>query len=349
MPTNYNVQALRALAALAVLLFHARPFYEDVVGAGMPGARLLFYGYAGVDVFFVISGYVIALTTSAYPPGLASLARFAEKRCFRIYLGYWPLLALVAAYYYSLDPQRLARVEPLAAIFLTTPDISRLVIGQSWSLVYELFFYGLFAGLLLLRRGWRPWLLRLYFLLVLAVAAGFGPAGAGQYLPLQPYVLEFIAGAMLFQAANGMKDYRLLAAAAVMTLLLLALGMGLDARSGLPRAATFGGAGLSMLAVAVNLGNLGFNFNGVLARLGAASYTLYLGHYACLEAYSGLAHGGAGATWLASGPAYAVFLSLLLWLSYGYYLAVEKPLYVYACSLERWRPSTYLGRRPTRR
>ncbi|NQZ78739.1 MAG: acyltransferase family protein [Ekhidna sp.] len=90
-----NIQLLRALAALAVVLYHIAPYYLPPAGDG--GWLLVFFrqfGYAGVDVFFVISGYVIWLTSRKdNAPGAG---HFLFKRLARIYLGYWPYLLITA-------------------------------------------------------------------------------------------------------------------------------------------------------------------------------------------------------------------------------------------------------------
>ncbi len=349
MATNHNIQALRAIAAIAVMLFHALPFYKDLVGVAMPFEPLLFHGYAGVDVFFVISGYVIAMSTAGQPPGLNSAVRFIEQRAFRIYLGYWPILALVSAYYLSLDGHRLDRVDAMGAILLTTPDIAKLVIGQSWSLVYELFFYVLFAALLGLAVQKRVRVLLAYFALVVAGNALAGEPWPSGWLAANPFVLEFIGGTLLYHSGRDLRSRTALATALLLAVLLLYLGMEFEVRRGLVRAACFGGAGLGLLTVAVILGNRGINRPGLLARLGGASYTLYLCHYALIEFCSAWirAHFPDGRAALPTGLAFGAGLILIVLVSLVYYQRVEKPLYLYARAGKRWRPSTYLGRPET--
>ncbi|MGH7981091.1 MAG: acyltransferase family protein, partial [Limisphaerales bacterium] len=86
MPPNRNpsyradIDGLRALAILPVLLYHAR--------LGCPG------GYVGVDIFFVISGYLItSLILKEQAAGVFSLADFWERRVRRIF----PAMALMLA------------------------------------------------------------------------------------------------------------------------------------------------------------------------------------------------------------------------------------------------------------
>ena len=77
---NDWLQVLRAVAALMVVLFHARILWE-----GQPllsGTQaLLHWGFAGVDIFFVLSGYVV-WKSADHPDFKAS--RFLTRRFFRV-------------------------------------------------------------------------------------------------------------------------------------------------------------------------------------------------------------------------------------------------------------------------
>jgi peptidoglycan/LPS O-acetylase OafA/YrhL len=58
-----NIQALRAFAGIAVFFHHAGPHYGALNGQFEIGSRLAEWGFIGVDIFFVISGFVICHTT----------------------------------------------------------------------------------------------------------------------------------------------------------------------------------------------------------------------------------------------------------------------------------------------
>ena len=92
-----SLQVLRALAALGVVAFHTE---GDVGKSGW--VPHLFqhasrYGEIGVDVFFVISGFVIALVSYGEPRGLASARKFTLARIARIVPLYWALTAFFVA------------------------------------------------------------------------------------------------------------------------------------------------------------------------------------------------------------------------------------------------------------
>jgi peptidoglycan/LPS O-acetylase OafA/YrhL len=78
------LDSLRAIAALAVLFFHYANGYEHVVGPHARPVPNVEWGHSGVDLFFVISGFVIAWTLDRS----SSLADFALGRFARLYPAY---------------------------------------------------------------------------------------------------------------------------------------------------------------------------------------------------------------------------------------------------------------------
>lgn len=192
-----NLQALRAIAAINVVMFHtlgsvARTRSED------PGALavLLGWGANGVDIFFVLSGFVIYLSQAQKPktPG-----RFLWNRVIRIVPNYWAwTLSLFAA---LVAPQLFPRLEAgaghLAAslLFVSQPFTGlEPVFYVGWTLEYEMLFYALFWAALWIRVPQAPLIFIPAALLLLALVAG---------LPL--LALEFLFGvliALAFLAAS---------------------------------------------------------------------------------------------------------------------------------------------------
>src|SRR5688572_27360115 len=124
--TLYSLQLLRFIAAMLVLLFHL---------------RLDPSGYKGVDVFFVISGFVMYY--SAYLLKKPKAYVFIINRLTKIFLLYW--IALIFLFFvqpFNIDKNFLKT-------FLLIPG-HHSVIGVSWSLSYELYFYFIFALLVYL-------------------------------------------------------------------------------------------------------------------------------------------------------------------------------------------------------
>lgn len=153
------LQALRAVAAALVVFSHALQTYSEKIlhtdltqwewGAGF-----------GVQVFLIISGFIIYRTTINQAPGPYSTARFLSRRIVRIAPVYWLAtgiyaLKLIAQ---SNPPGWLAFSESLFFIPFRNPaenDMIRPVLGVGWSLNYEMFFYVVLAFALLLPKQAR--------------------------------------------------------------------------------------------------------------------------------------------------------------------------------------------------
>ena len=333
-----GLQALRGFAAAYVLLFHLVPV--SGLGEAFPALRAVArWGFAGVDLFFVLSGFVMWHTTIDRS-GSGAARTFLLKRCARIYLGYWPWLALALALFALLAPQALAGKNLIGSLLLLDIDDRRLVISVAWSLVFELYFYALFAVLLLAGR-------RVRFAGVAAAAIGValfnlallawwpeslaGDAGEGHFF-LSPFVAEFFAGSLL--AAAWRADFggaaRLPVALAGLALAVVGAWFGV-AGGELPahqvqRLGSFGlaAAGL-ILAVAALDARLPWPRWSV--ALGDSSYALYLGHPLLLS----LATLGG---WFAPGRAPIVAAALAaaaIGAAFLYHRCIELPLYRRAC------------------
>ena len=85
-----ELDALRGIAAFSVVLFHYTARYDSIYGHSN---RLLFkfnYGHLGVNLFFIISGFVIFMTLDR----TKSVIDFVVARFSRLYPAYWTALAL---------------------------------------------------------------------------------------------------------------------------------------------------------------------------------------------------------------------------------------------------------------
>lgn len=299
------VQVLRAAAAAMVVVHHAR-HEADLLAARGAGPALdpatLLPWWAGVDLFFVISGFVIVAASGPLFRVPGGRARFLAHRVARVVPLYWLTTALYLALA-LVRPDLLGEAGALgrdpgyvAAAFAfwpaARPDGSvQPLYGLGWTLNYEMVFYALFVlGLGLGRRGAVAWLCA-----ALALLVALRAASPGIGLPLgfwaDPIVLEFALGATLALARG--EGLRLGPAARLALALLGVLGLALAAGvlAGAAEAAGFArpllaGVPAALLVAAAGLGpardtdamaRLPGALRG-LARLGDASYALYLVH-----------------------------------------------------------------------
>ena len=139
-----SLQALRAIAAILVMLFHMGEFLPDLLGIEFAG-NWFRHGEAGVDIFFVLSGFIIYYSVMRRPE--MTRTDFFIARFIRLYPIYWIVIAaLVFAEVLSLsggNPQRLDPSVILRSLLLMpSPDY---VLGIAWTLVIEVLFYLMFA------------------------------------------------------------------------------------------------------------------------------------------------------------------------------------------------------------
>jgi peptidoglycan/LPS O-acetylase OafA/YrhL len=97
-----SIQILRGIAALLVVIFHVRA--QEMLAIGGNGlAEMPFLngfvnnGFAGVDLFFVISGFIMVYVTDGVRPGIRSSLDFLFARATRIYPLWWFFSALMIA------------------------------------------------------------------------------------------------------------------------------------------------------------------------------------------------------------------------------------------------------------
>ncbi len=275
-----NLQVLRALAAFMVVVFHMAEF--DLAQLERP----LAFGKYGVDVFFVISGFVMVYTIARRPLGPV---QFLANRVIRIVPLYWALtlgvfavavLAPTLLKSTSADPVELAK-SLFFVPFTKSNGEMHPVLFVGWTLNYEMFFYALFAaGLLLPGAGGR--VAATFGMLGGLVLAGLvlRPAGDVARFYTSPLLLEFGWGMLL-----GLGYPRLARGGRPLPALVLAAG-GAAAILVLPfygaigfQPLTIGLAGAALVAGVVMLEARGWSLaSRPLLLVGAASYALYLSH-----------------------------------------------------------------------
>lgn len=140
-----NIEALRALAVVSVMLFHYTTAYPlDYLNYRQPVWQAA-YGFLGVELFFVISGYCIYMTAEH----CRGLPLFWARRFSRLQPAFMAsiLLTFLIASYYHLPDRRVDVIAAIANVFwLPAFRLAPAVDGVYWSLMVELklyFFFGL--------------------------------------------------------------------------------------------------------------------------------------------------------------------------------------------------------------
>jgi exopolysaccharide production protein ExoZ len=189
-----NIQTLRALAAGVVVICHALWILR---GGGWDIPASMTFGQSGVDLFFVISGFVMVHTTRAG----ADAADFMRRRILRIAPLYTLITLYVAAVVafapsaYRAFPMPEVSLETIAKSLLYLPYAGGPIVGPGWSLNFEMFFYIVFAALIAAFGARQAPLatgvaLTAYVTLALALAA--------------PYPFQLFANTMILEFVFGM-------------------------------------------------------------------------------------------------------------------------------------------------
>ncbi|TGD96008.1 acyltransferase [Methylobacterium nonmethylotrophicum] len=330
------MQALRALAALMVAAGHAQFEAANLAArAGLAFAPATWLPWpAGVDVFFVISGFIIVHAAAPLHGRPGARRVFLAHRIARVVPLYWLATSLYLALAW-LRPGLLGGTAEgpatLAASYLFWPTARgdgavQPLYSLGWTLNYEMAFYVLFALAL-------PWDRRRAAAGVIALLAGL--ALAGRLLPplpvplafwSDPIVLEFACGVALGLARQeGLRlagPVRLALAVAGLVLLSLAG----DAPT-LPRCLAWGGpAALLVAAAALGPAGTGGGAWRPAVMLGDASYALYLVHPFVVRGVRMIIEAGGLAGRVGLWPLTVLMLALACAAALLVHRSVERPL-----------------------
>ena len=330
-----GVDAARGIAALLVVLLHASdymgvPKYFDY----RPLGGLFQWGWAGVDFFFVLSGFVITYSSIPLLGRPGGIRHYFVRRFTRIYPIYWVVTAMMLAGFVLLPVSRSGFETGPWTLFTSItllPSGAPVIVPVAWTLIYEVLFYALFAVAVVQPRsgfallavwqaatlvvqlsgasdgvvagylfGWR----NLHFGLGVVAALIFGQAR----LPLPGAVT--VLGTVVFGSV-GM--YTLAPGAESVDARLIQVGLACS-------------SALIVLGLAESERSRGWRVPDALSLLGAASYSIYLIHSpADLVLIKVLLAASAG-EWV---PPFVLFLVLVagaVACGVVLHLAVERPL-----------------------
>lgn len=297
------LQVLRGVAAAGVVISHAVENVEPSSSTqGVIGA--LNHLGSGVDLFFVISGFIMVYTTMGDRGGVRSAIRFAGKRMQRIWPTYIVLSLAIGfvTFGWSLIGDEATRIRLIKSLLFVPASYDTLfadqIIGPGWTLGFEIYFYAVFAVSLLFAR-WRwlflaAWCVLTLIIVPLAYRApligvyeAYATAYPVDYLKIatNPFVWEFVLGGL----AAALHHSRLrignawICRAIASSAVVFAVWNTFDPI--LP--GTFGlGAGYALLIAALSLAGKTIALPRLrpLRYLGDISYTLYLQHMVVLHA-----------------------------------------------------------------
>lgn len=280
----YGMQVARGVAALLVVLFHA-----TLTLHGRNMAPVFDRGGIGVDIFFVISGFVIYLTAQGKP-----WRAFLTRRLARIVPLYWLFLTAKLGLILATghDPTGMAG-DPLyllgSYLFLPLRSVYPLI-GAGWTLNFEMYFYIVAAVMLaLLPARWFAMALTLYMAATVLVGGGMrGGWPSVSDIPLlsllSPLCLEFIAGVWIARHWSGGRRWPAMLSALSIGAAVIVIAIGPADLHYTPwRVVYWGMPAALVIAGIVQLEPVvGFRHWTLPLLLGDASYSIYLAHTAVL-------------------------------------------------------------------
>ncbi len=294
-----SVQVLRAVAAIAVSVLHVAQNAGAFVGrpGETPYPWLEFLPWdAGVDIFFVISGFVMVYASARLFGRPGAVGLFARRRLARVVPLYWMATTLVLAVA-LLMPGTLSEapggIGSMLASYLFIPwrrpdGFIQPLFRLGWTLNYEMLFYAAFASFIGLRRN-RAVACVFAVMLALAVAGqALRPSNPQALFWTDPIVLEFAAGMLVAQLL--LAGVRL---AAPVRLLLAACGVGMlfvEGRADGPWRFLAYGLPATLFVAACVLARPASGRVSARLRLGIllgdASYAIYLVHPFPMRAFA---------------------------------------------------------------
>jgi len=196
-----SIQVLRGLAALLVVLYHLR-FSEQLMSDAEPLLPSFFkMGAVGVDLFFVISGFIMVTVTEKKIGTPGAAPEFLYSRFSRVFPIYWLFTSAILAlglFKPSLLNVPIGSIWSIVQSYLLIPQGTFPILKVGWTLIHELYFYLVFAFFLLWARRFLVWELAAWMVVVVAGSLLFWdnpPQRAGPVdVLLNPLTLEFISG-----------------------------------------------------------------------------------------------------------------------------------------------------------
>lgn len=211
--TLYSIQYMRGVAALVVVLFHFKVFLNNVYTQKDLGLILFNNGAVGVDLFFMLSGFIIAYSTKKD----SSSYNFFIKRFFRIYPVYAIMMLIMITFlpWVQFDKTFIRSLFFLHKNYESQgPYFSYSTIQAAWTLTYEVMFYALFVFSMIITHKYRIILtsiliisLNLFFQLLFNDGYSIVGSASANYSGHFAFLIKIFSSPMMLEFVVGMAIY----------------------------------------------------------------------------------------------------------------------------------------------
>lgn len=284
-----GIQWLRGIAAIMVVVAHSEILFSDVFHRDF-GAFLGFYGIGGVDIFFVISGFIMTVVTSG---DSFSMSDFLIRRIIRVGPTYWfytSIFYLTAVIKPSLFGKFVLSGSDFIQSILFLPhhnvvgELSPVILA-GWTLNFEIFFYLVFA-IFRSQIGKPAIFIALFFGMMISVGLVFDIQNAALFSYTRSIVLEFSAGCIIGQIYLSGRSFAgpvtvsclLIGIAAFLALPLLIQSNGITDLLGNGRLIARGLPAIFLVFAVVVIPKKWVPKNNPMVFMGDISFSLYLTH-----------------------------------------------------------------------
>lgn len=335
-----SLQILRAVAAMLVVVSHAWTWSKPYASAPtiLDRIRIEFMGGLGVDIFFCLSGFIMMWTVTDAAPTLSKGIRFFAKRMQRIYPIYLICLSTIVVpsliwQHEAIDSARILFLMRNALLLPGLPSEPeyRMLLFPAWTLVYEMYFYLVFAMCVVaIPKRYLAYGLAVALIFIFSVShliIGYGPRLAWvniTHIIGDPLILNFLIGSLIAHFGRRFVDTFASAGAkySAVALSILVCAVGYYVFTGYPRIIKFGIPAMIVVALSCVCSVRRGRLNDALVYLGNASYSIYLTHIFAFELTGRAAALFGGNPFLVFGT--IIILATLL--GCAVYSLLEKPI-----------------------
>lgn len=336
-----NIQALRGIAVLSVVLFHLITIEKKYGGTTTILSDFFEFSMFGVDLFFVMSGFIMVVITREKFRNTKQGLHFLYHRISRIYPMYWIYSILVLGVFLAnpslVNSSQGNQADILASFLLIPSDIFPLLM-VGWTLIHEMYFYLIFFLILLfIHERYMPVAILLWGMIIVFLNIVLEPDNSLSKLLLHPLNLEFIGGCLLAKICLGegkpqikTRVLFILSAAG-----LIALFFGYDFYRQMTgqlepldwwRPFIFGLPTMLLVFCFVNMEKNGFIIHSFIIKIGDASYSIYLSHILTLNVMGRLWQTVSSDTLYDNVIMIPLLLALTIIVGIASYIFIEKPI-----------------------
>jgi peptidoglycan/LPS O-acetylase OafA/YrhL len=288
-----SIQFLRGFAALAVVIHHTGGYVKRYYEPTLLFGDHFSLGFAGVDLFFVISGFIIHFTSKKYLNNPSKLNEYLKKRFIRVFPIYW--IVTTTLFFLSwllvkiLQKNIFSIGYPETTLaYLKTYTLFPLhfaINPATWTLSYELFFYVCFAIVIVSKRLWiiPAIIMAVSFFNIFVDVSEVAYIDLNYYnFVFSGYNFEFLFGVLIYWFYEKIDLSNLISVILLLisAFIIVVFGYSVGDYDSYRRVLTFGFPSGFILIALLNLEkNKAISFPKFTIILGDASYALYLIHF----------------------------------------------------------------------